>query len=254
MQAQNVPARQLVAAGHGEESLPLQDAVPRLHGGPGLDGDGALAGLDLRPQLPARPPVRVLVRRLALALVRGEDASVPAGRRGDVQVELDAVAEREAVAVAPAHEDGGVADGGVLGEVQLQLLVPEAEEGAAGDDLGVAVVERAALVAEVLAVNALGARGHADGPGLRAHAGGHQVLAESHHDARQHLQDRREGTFSSAASLTRRRRRRRRRGGGGGEEEEKKKKRRRRKRRRRRRRRRIRRRRRRRIRRRRRRI
>lgn len=45
---------------------------------------------------------------------------------------------------------------------QLELGIEEPEQRAAGDDLGVAVVERQAPVTHVLAVDALGARGHTD--------------------------------------------------------------------------------------------
>lgn len=48
----------------------------------------------------------------------------------------------------------------------LQLGVEVPDEGAAGDNLCVAVVECQAAVAHVLAVDALGARGDADHLGL----------------------------------------------------------------------------------------
>lgn len=42
----------LVAAGHGEQPLALQHAVPRLDCVAGPDRDGSLPGLDLGPELP----------------------------------------------------------------------------------------------------------------------------------------------------------------------------------------------------------
>lgn len=46
------PPGDLVAAGHGEQPLALQHAVPRLDGVAGPDRDGSLAGLDLGSELP----------------------------------------------------------------------------------------------------------------------------------------------------------------------------------------------------------
>lgn len=51
----------LVAAGHGEQPLPLQHPVPRLDAGVGANGDGALTRLYLRPQLSTGFSVRMSV-------------------------------------------------------------------------------------------------------------------------------------------------------------------------------------------------
>lgn len=122
--------------------------------------------------------------------MRGEDAGVTARRRADVEVELDVVLQPVASLVA-RHKYGPLvllpaaaapeARGNPVTqrqratvmhrqqppsahspEEELQLGVEVPDERAAGDDLGVAVVERQAAVAHVLAVDALGARRDTD--------------------------------------------------------------------------------------------
>lgn len=50
----------LVRAGHGDELLTQQDAVPRLYRARAPDGDGPFPRLDLRAQVPAELPDDVL--------------------------------------------------------------------------------------------------------------------------------------------------------------------------------------------------
>lgn len=60
---------------------------------------------------------------------------------------------------------------GPVPQVQLQLCVQEVQEGPPGHDLGVTVVDHQPLVADVLATDALGARGQDDDlclPGVQA--------------------------------------------------------------------------------------
>lgn len=49
----------LVRAGHGDEPLALQDAVPRLNGGSAPDRQGPLPRLDLGPQVAVELPHQV---------------------------------------------------------------------------------------------------------------------------------------------------------------------------------------------------
>ena len=86
LETQDVPAGQLVTAGHGVQLLPGQDPIPRL--ALVLCRDGPLPGLHLDPHEPPREPLRVSVFWGRLLLIRwGEDACISARRRADVEVE-----------------------------------------------------------------------------------------------------------------------------------------------------------------------
>ena len=74
LDAQDVPAEDLVGAGHREKSVAGPDAVPRLDENLGVDGHGAHATLDLGSQhAPGRigrlPRSLALGRRRSLLLV-----------------------------------------------------------------------------------------------------------------------------------------------------------------------------------------
>ncbi len=218
LNADDIPARNLIRARHGEESLSLQHSIPRLypsarpHGNrpfPRLDlGAQLAAGLAVRVAVPGGPAEPAAVGRqraaatvlpLVVDLVRREDAGVPARRRADVQVEL--VPELDAEAGALFH--GALLEHGLRRRlrvnVQQQLLEEEAAQAAARDHLGVAVVEPLPRTAHVLPVDALGTRRDADdlgvGHGAAARGvGGVQgdaarlcAAARCHDDARQHL-------------------------------------------------------------------
>lgn len=62
------------------------------------------------------------------------------------------------------HSHGSAA--GASPKEELQLHVQVSDEGAAGDDLSVAVIKRQATVTHVLAVDALCSRGDTDDLGL----------------------------------------------------------------------------------------
>ena len=166
LQAQHVPPGDLVRAGHGDQLLAQQDAVPRLHRAWAPHWHRPFSGLDLRAQVPPELPGQVLAAgQVGGELVGRVEPRVSAGGRAHVEVEQDVVPQPVAALLQP-HEDGALAVLPPLAQVQLQLRVQEVEQRPPGQDLRVAVVDHQPPVVEVFAADALGPRGQRDHLGL----------------------------------------------------------------------------------------
>ena len=106
-----------------------------------------------------------------------KDTGVTAGRGGDVQVEVDVIPQPVTTLVWSWYEHRLLSTARLYH--QRQLVKEELPQTATSDHLSVAIVQGHALVAHVLPIDALGARGHADHLGvLYVIPGGHDDPSE----------------------------------------------------------------------------